>query len=136
MFRFSMSPKAIADKATLPDFLFFSVLSRADRPHVPHFPFFSAAIFAVSPVQACVLQHAACSAWIEYEETWDDWLCQGWVWVQTRFAPISSDIRTHQGNPSLPTPFASPDKFLAILGLFSWKSNFLACIARGMDQSS
>ena len=20
--------------------------------------------------------------WIAYEEDWDDWLCQGWVWAQ------------------------------------------------------
>ena len=42
-----MSPTAMADKATLPDFPFLPFLSRAfaffvsrtDRPHVPHFLF-------------------------------------------------------------------------------------------------
>ena len=35
-----MSSKATPDKATLPDFPLFSVFSRADRPHVPNFPFY------------------------------------------------------------------------------------------------
>ena len=28
--------------------------------------------------------------WIEYEENWDDCLCQGWVWVQPRLAALKS----------------------------------------------
>ena len=77
-----MSPQAIPDKATLPDFPFFLFLTlRMFRI----FHFFGCIFCCFT----CVLQHAAVDPhvphilWIEYEENWDDWLCQGWVWVHT-----------------------------------------------------
>ena len=67
----SMSPKAIPDKATLPDFSFFS---RLGRPHVPHFPFVWLHFFlGGGGLVSCVLPHArgwsACSAYSL------DWTC-------------------------------------------------------------
>ena len=41
-------------------------------------------IFAVFPVfcsMPAVDPHVPHILWIEYEENWDDWLCQGLVWV-------------------------------------------------------
>ena len=55
-----MSPKAISDKATLPDFPLV-LFSRADRPHSPYFHSAEFLLFF------CVLQHAqdlsACSVY-------------------------------------------------------------------------
>ena len=30
--------------------------------------------------------------WIEYEEDWDDWLCQGWLWVQPTSVLYNSSV--------------------------------------------
>ena len=52
---FCMSPKAIHDKAILPDSpFFFSVFSRADRPYVPHNPFFSQSVAVFLCFAACL----------------------------------------------------------------------------------
>ena len=74
---------AIPDEATTPDFplfLFFLALTvRLFRISV-----FSAAFCC--PVFCCmpnVDPHVPHILWIESEENWDDWLCQGWVWVET-----------------------------------------------------
>ena len=36
-------------------------------------------VFCTMPV---VDLHGPHILWIEHEEIWDDWLCQGWLWVQ------------------------------------------------------
>ena len=93
---FRMSPKAIPDKATPPDFCFF--LSR----------------FLLSPiVHMCripgVDPHAPQILWIEHEENWGDWwLCRGWLVVQptlktcTTSLPMGLRLRV----ASRPSPFA------------------------------
>ena len=58
-----------------------------DRPHVPHFRYFGC-VFAVFPVFCSmpgVDPHVPLILWIECEENWDDWICQGWVWVQPKY---------------------------------------------------
>ena len=43
------------------------------------------AVFCCFSCVCCMpgVDHVPHLLWIEYEETWDDRLCQGWVWVHT-----------------------------------------------------
>ena len=84
-----MSPKAIPDKATLPDFPscpFFLALSiRMFR--IFRFVSRAFAVFLLFCSMPEVDPHVLQILWIEYEESWDDWLCHAWVWVQPSFSP-------------------------------------------------
>ena len=94
--KMSVSPKAIPEKAALPDFpFFFLCFSRADPLHVPRLPF-SASFLQLS---LCVFTmpgvdpHHQHNLWIEHEGIWDDWLCQGWPWVQRKMVQRCSNSR-------------------------------------------
>ena len=62
--------------------VFFS-FARVDRPHVPHCPWFCRLCFAVFPVFCSMPGVVPHILSIEYEDSWGDRLCEGWVGVRT-----------------------------------------------------
>ena len=74
------------------------------------FPFFFLALivrmfricfhFAVFPAVCSMPKvdpHVPHILWVVYEENWDDWLCQGWVWVQPTMFSLSIFLYSANG---------------------------------------
>ena len=62
--------------------------------------------------------------WIEHEENWDDWLCQGWVWVQ----PTTKSQKGHfmqnfcfLAHKSSRVFFGSPNPFKSPQTIILWE---------------